>query len=110
MVPPFPYRIVTEWSDEDECYLARVPALVNCVSHGDTPEDAAREAQVSAHLMLDVLREQGHRIPPSDVAPDYSGNIRLRLPRSLHADLARRADAEGVSLNQLMITLLAGHT
>ncbi|MCL2779727.1 MAG: type II toxin-antitoxin system HicB family antitoxin [Polyangiaceae bacterium] len=101
----FPYRIVTEWSDEDACYIARVPALQNCAAHGDTPEQAAHEAQVAARLMLDVL---GEKAPPPDVNAEYSGNIRLRLPRYLHADLARRADAEGVSLNQLMVSILAG--
>lgn len=106
----FPYRIVAEWSDEDEAFVARVPALPNCAAHGDTAETAAREAQVSATLMLDVLRAQGRPAPPSDVSADYSGNIRLRLPRYLHAELARRADSEGVSLNQLMVAMLARGT
>ena len=100
----FPYRIVTEWSNEDACYVARVPALHNCAAHGNTPESAAKEAQVAAGLMLDVL---GETAPAPDATAEYSGNIRLRLPRYLHAELARRADAEGVSLNQLMVTLLA---
>ncbi len=38
---------------------------------------------------------------------DFSGNIRLRLPTDLHARLSEIADAVGVSLNTLMVTLLA---
>ena len=38
---------------------------------------------------------------------DYSGNIRLRLPTDLHARLTEVAEATGVSLNTLMITMLA---
>jgi hypothetical protein len=34
----------------------------------------------------------------------------LRIPRGLHAELSRRAGEEGVSLNQLVATLLAGAT
>jgi len=37
----------------------------------------------------------------------YSGKVNLRMPRSLHRDLARRAEKEGVSLNQFMVVALA---
>lgn len=37
----------------------------------------------------------------------YSGKLVLRIPRSLHRDLKREADAEGVSLNQYMLYKLA---
>lgn len=32
---------------------------------------------------------------------NYSGNIKLRLPKSLHEALVRKAESEGISLNQL---------
>jgi hypothetical protein len=38
---------------------------------------------------------------------DFSGNIRLRLPTDLHARLSELAEASGVSLNTLMVALLA---
>jgi hypothetical protein len=38
---------------------------------------------------------------------DYSGNLRLRLPTDLHARLTRLAGDVGVSLNTLMVTILA---
>lgn len=99
----FPYRIVVEFSEEDECWIARVPALPNCAAHGDTAEDAIREGQVAARAMVKVLGAQAPE--PDNVQP--SGNIRLRLPRSLHADLERRATLEEVSLNQLMVSILS---
>jgi antitoxin HicB len=37
----------------------------------------------------------------------YSGKVNLRMPKSLHRDLARRAEEEGVSLNQFMVVALA---
>lgn len=100
----FPYRMVTDWSEADECFVARVPALPNCAAHGDTAAEAAAEAQRAAELMIDVL---GDKAPASDHAEAYSGTLRLRLPRYLHAALARRAALEGVSLNQMMVALLA---
>jgi hypothetical protein len=57
--------------------------------------------------MLAVLREDNDPPPPEDATADYSGQLRVRLPRSLHERLSRLATAEGVSLNQEMVMLLA---
>jgi antitoxin HicB len=40
---------------------------------------------------------------------EYSGKFNVRVPKSLHASLASEAEAEGVSLNQLVVTKLALH-
>ena len=37
----------------------------------------------------------------------YSGRLLLRMPRSLHEELARAADRDGVSLNQFITGVLA---
>ena len=104
---PFRYRIVVEWSDEDRVFVARVPALSGCAAHGPTAEAAAREARRAAEAMLAVLRNDNDPPPPEDATADYSGQLRVRLPRSLHERLSRLATAEGVSLNQEMVMLLA---
>jgi antitoxin HicB len=104
---PFPYRILVEWSAPDEAYVARVPALPGCAAHGESEAEAAHEARVAAEGILGAMRDHKRALPPSDAVADYSGNIRLRLPRTLHAELARRADAEGVSLNALMVSMLS---
>ena len=44
----------------------------------------------------------------SQQAAKHSGRLLLRMPQSLHAELAQRADREGVSLNGLIVGLLAG--
>lgn len=104
---PFPYRIFVEWSAEDEAFIGRVPAL-GAMAHGDTAEDATREARMAAEGMLVVLRNQKKAAPPPDVAGDFSGRVLLRLPRSLHEQIALRAEADGVSLNQELLVLLSG--
>jgi hypothetical protein len=40
---------------------------------------------------------------------EYSGKFNVRIPKSLHAALASEAEAEGVSLNQLVVAKLARH-
>ena len=51
-------------------------------------------------------------LPEPSVGPqrrEYSGRFNVRLPKSLHAALASEAEAEGVSLNQLVVAKLALH-
>jgi predicted HicB family RNase H-like nuclease len=51
-------------------------------------------------------------LPEPPVGPqkrEYSGKFNVRVPKSLHAALAIEAEAEGVSLNQLVVAKLALH-
>lgn len=108
MQEPFRYRIVTEWSDDDGGFVARVPALgPGCAAHGKSEGEATKEAKAAASLMLEVLREDRRPIPPEDASPDYSGQLRLRLPKTLHERISQMATAEGVSLNTMLLTLIA---
>jgi antitoxin HicB len=57
---------------------------------------------------LEVALELGREIPePVPENDDFSGRFVLRLPKSLHRDLADRAKRENVSLNQLTTYLLS---
>jgi predicted HicB family RNase H-like nuclease len=38
----------------------------------------------------------------------HSGRLNVRLPVELHAELAAEAERQGVSLNTLIVALLAG--
>ena len=49
----------------------------------------------------------GVPVPEPAVPSDFSGNFVVRAPKALHRDLARRAQAEGTSLNQYVITTLS---
>ena len=107
MKPIDAYHRWVEWSDEDQVYVARVPALPGCMAHGPTAEKATHEAERAAAAMLDVLSEDGKAAPPADTSADFSGQLRLRLPKSLHEDVSRLASAEGVSINTLLLSLVA---
>jgi predicted HicB family RNase H-like nuclease len=38
---------------------------------------------------------------------NYNGSISLRVPKSLHRSLVKEAQAEGISLNQLILTKIS---
>ncbi|MBD3236561.1 MAG: toxin-antitoxin system HicB family antitoxin [Candidatus Eisenbacteria bacterium] len=46
-------------------------------------------------------------MPEPDAIPEYSGQFRLRIPRSLHAWLAYEAQRQRVSLNSLVASILS---
>ena len=47
------------------------------------------------------------RSVPMTERPSHSGRLLLRMPRTLHAELAQAAEREGTSLNQLIVGLLS---
>lgn len=42
-----------------------------------------------------------------DSLEDYSGQFKLRIPRSLHRALAEHSQREGISMNQYCVYLLS---
>ena len=106
-----PYGIVvTHDRDDDgaEGYVAEVRELPGCISQGDSPEDAVRNVYDAMAGWISVALEDGKEIPEPRDEASFSGRFLLRLPSGLHAELARQAEAEGVSLNQYVTTMLAG--
>ena len=57
------YEIIIDWSDEDECYVVKIPDLPGCMCHGNTREEAARNAGDAIEYYLDNLEEDGRTIP-----------------------------------------------
>jgi len=104
----FRYSIKLAWSDEDGGYIATIPEFPNLSAFGKTPEKALQEARNAAKLFLEVLEEDGEKAPEPIKLPEYSGTIRLRMPKNLHRDMAAAAEREGVSLNTYMVSLLQG--
>ena len=56
-------RVIIYWSNEDDAYIAEVPQLAGCVAHGDSQEEALRNAQEAINLWVETVREFGDPIP-----------------------------------------------
>lgn len=105
------YPITIFWSEDDAGFIAEAPHLPGCSAWGATEADAAREVQDAIAAWVQAALAAGKAVPvPQAVQPleAYSGKFLVRVPRSLHARLARRAALEGVSLNQFLTGVLAG--
>ena len=99
---PFKYRVDIAWSDEDDCYIARVPELPGCVTDGNTIEEAASHAKDAIEVYLETLDSQKRPHPPALGDRSFSGKIPLRITPELHRDLTARAMLEDLSLNQFI--------
>lgn len=52
-------------------------------------------------------KKEGIEIHEPDSLADYSGQFKLRIPRSLHRSLAEHSQREGISMNQYCVYLLS---
>lgn len=99
-----PYRKVIT-GDAADGFLAIAPELPGCVTAGETEAEALELLHDAMTLWMTSALEDGQPVPAP--AGQTSGRMLLRMPSSLHRRLLERAEVEGVSANQLAVTLLA---
>ena len=98
------------FDEESAGFVAVSPELPGVSAVGTTRAEALAEFAVVLEMALATYRAEGWPIPAPASAPDPalpSGEFRVRIPRTLHALLSRRAEAEGVSQNTLVVALIA---
>lgn len=105
---PFKYPIEIAWSDEDKGYIAVIPDLPGCSAWGATEEAAMHEIHDAAQAWLKAAARMKREIPAPSIEANYSGKFLMRVPKRLHAELARAAKKQGISLNQYVLYLLTG--
>lgn len=95
------------WSDEDEGYIVTCPDFPSLSAFGKTPEKALKEACVAMELFIEDYEQRGEQLPEPTKVTSYSGQIRLRMPKHLHAAVSKAAARSGVSLNTYLVSLLS---
>ena len=102
-----PYRMeVVEDADEGG-FVVTFPDLPGCISCGESIEAAVTNAMDAKKAWLKAALEEGISIREPDTLEDYSGQFKLRLPRSLHRSLSEHSKREGISMNQYCLYLLS---
>ncbi len=92
----------------EDGYFATHPDLPGCMAEGETADEAIENLDAARELWIETRLENGHSVP-EPIGDDYSGRISLRIPVSLHGQLARLARREGMSLNATINNALALH-
>ena len=88
-------------------WFVRIKELPNCMSQGNSPEEAFQNINQALHGWLETELEDGEDIPEPRHEGEYSGKFVVRVPKTLHRKISETADQEGVSLNQWINAALA---
>jgi len=102
-----PYKMEIVPDTEEGGFVAMFPDLPGCITIGDTIEEVIENIVDAKKAWLEAEMEIGSRIPEPDDLKNYSGQFKLRIPRSLHKQLAERSKLEGISMNQYCLYLLS---
>ena len=101
------YRMEIVEDKEEGGFVVSYPDLPGCISCGETVEKAIVNALDAKREWLHAALEEGIEIYEPDSLQNYSGQFKLRIPRSLHRLLAEHSKREGISMNQYCVYLLA---
>lgn len=80
------------------------------VGYGSTQSEAIEDLLDAAPGFLEALIETGQELPaptPPREWDEFSGKFNVRVTKLLHAQLVRLAEAQSVSLNSLVQTILS---
>ena len=101
-----PYKIELIPDPDEGGYVVTIPELPGCITSGETAEKAVANAQDAKKAWLSAALEDNIIIPEPDNDNAYSGQFKLRIPKSLHRSLAEHSKREGISMNQYCLYLL----
>jgi predicted RNase H-like HicB family nuclease len=104
---PYHVLLVRDAEEKGKPWTATVEELPGCTSHGKTSEEALRGIQEAMESWISAALAEDRDVPVPKSAASHSGRLLLRMPRTLHADLTRASEREGVSLNQFITDVLA---
>ncbi len=102
-----PYRMVLTPDHDEGGYTVSFPDLPGCLSSGETPDKAIANAKEAEREWITAAIEDGCPINEPDNIENYSGQFKIRIPKSLHKSLSVHAKEEGVSMNQYCMYLLS---
>lgn len=102
-----PYKIELYPDMEEGGYAVACPELPGCLSCGDTIEECIESIEDAKREWIIASLEEGYPIPEPSKVDEYSGQFKIRMPKSLHKKLAEHSKAEGISMNQYCIYLLS---
>ena len=101
------YRMEIVEDREEGGYVVSFPELPGCLTCGETIESAIANAVDAKKAWLESALEEGIEIHEPDSLDEYSGQFKLRIPRSLHRSLVEHSKNAGISMNQYCVYLLS---
>ncbi len=101
------YKMEITKDKEEEMYVVSFPDLKGCFSCGRTIDSAIEKSLDAKTEWFKAALEEGIDISLPDDEERYSGQFKLRIPKSLHRELAQKAKSQNVSMNQYCLYKLS---
>lgn len=102
-----PYRMEIVEDRDEGGFVISYPDLPGCITCGETIELAVANAVDAKKAWFEAALEEGIEIREPNSLDKYSGQFKLRIPRSLHRRLAEHSQKEEISMNQYCVYLLS---
>lgn len=103
----YPFEIRPLTTEEGGGFLISYPDFSECISDGETIEEALKNGQDALELTIAALKTKDLPVPAPNSGGIASGKFIARVPKTVHAQLTSRAKVEGVSLNTLVLAFIA---
>ena len=102
-----PYKLEIIPDTVESGFVASYPERPGCITCGETLAEIVVNAEDAKKEWITAAIEDGIEIAEPEAAESYSGQFKLRLPKTLHKTLSEDSKKEGVSMNQYCVYLLA---
>ena len=101
------YTIEVIKDEAEGGYVASYPQLKGCITCAKDIASAVEMLEDAKREWIAAALEDGVSIPEPNCTERYSGQFKLRIPKSLHRELADGSKREGISMNQYCLYLLS---
>lgn len=102
-----PYKMEIVPDQYEGGYVISFPELPGCLSSGKTIEQAIKNGEDAKKQWFIAALEDNITINEPLELESYSGQFKLRIPKSLHKEIVTQAKREGISMNQYCVYLLS---
>lgn len=101
------YKIEIIKDEAESGYVLSIPDLKGCLTCAEKLDQGMIMLEDAKKQWFIAAMESGYEIPEPNVLENYSGQFKLRLPKSLHKELAEKSKQEGISMNQYCLFISA---
>jgi len=101
------YRVEVIKDMEEGGYTLSCPELKGCITCAETIQEGFEMIEDAKKCWFTACIEDGIPIPKPNDTDQYSGQFKIRIPKTLHKTLAEQSKQEGVSMNQFCVYLLS---
>jgi antitoxin HicB len=89
----YPFEVRPLSSEEGGGYLISFPDFAECISDGETVDEAIENGRDALKATIAALKAKKRPVPAPNSGGVASGTFVARVPKTVHAQLATRARA-----------------